>query len=156
MSEKAYICHSCETAFSFNRARVHCLVCPDYNSCADCHVTESVSGTHHTEHDYEVYRQGGRVLARSKSIGREGISYETPIQISVAAPYEGISQIGISPETYWGTFITPTETLSPIFSRLITAIFAHFDAASAVQEGSLCAFARRLRDARCSIARTGL
>ncbi len=165
MSDRAYICGVCNTALPSNRARVRCRVCPDYDSCADCHVTESVSGTHLVEHDYEVYihdrpalvKERGAVTFKDpepnvRSVSTvnglepnvpEDASKKSPFGAAAAPPAAGAStylEVAAS-ETYWGQLLTPAKTPSPIFSRLIAAVFAHFDAASAgvLQPGEFCA-----------------
>lgn len=171
MSDKGYTCDACSTVLPSDRARVHCRICPDYDLCADCHVTESVSGTHSVEHDYEVYiRDMDRpVLVKAKSIVTSRsldsnskvleatkTSEEPPpatLGVPSAPPASGASaresasasagtclDVAAS-EAYWGQLLAPTKTPSPIFSRLITAVFAHFDAASAgvLQPGEFCA-----------------
>ncbi|KAK4150636.1 hypothetical protein C8A00DRAFT_17878 [Chaetomidium leptoderma] len=134
-SENAYTCQVCNTLLPSHRARVHCRTCSDYDACADCHVTESVSGTHCAEHGYEVHLQGSIVLVKEGSVPAskktlDEASAETPALRDVLAS-----------ETYWGQLITPTKAPSPIFSRLITAIFTHFDTTSAggLQPSEFCA-----------------
>ncbi|KAK4149169.1 hypothetical protein C8A00DRAFT_19114 [Chaetomidium leptoderma] len=120
MSLQAYACDVCNAALPSDRARLHCRICPDYDSCADCYVTESVSGTHCVEHDYEVYMHDRPALVKGKTV----VTSNDP-----------------EPSTYWGQLLTPAKTPSPIFSRLIAAIFAHFDATSAgvLQPSEFCA-----------------
>lgn len=178
MSEENYACDVCKTALPSDRARVRCRICPDYDSCADCHVTESVSGTHCVEHDYEVYMHGRQPLVKktsvvtSKSSEPEAPSLVNPTDSksqarSVPAFEDLESKVPRSPaeepspgvpsapptacagtvleiaasEAYWGPVLTPMKTPSPTFSRLTTAIFAHFDAESTgtLLPGEFCA-----------------
>lgn len=145
MSEKAYICQVCNTALPPIRARVHCRSCPDYDSCADCHVTESVSGSHCMEHDYEVHMYGRPTLVKERNIlnsKNTGDPSQAALpQTSSTAPIASNSQGILAPELYWGLLITPVKTPSPVFCRLITAIFAHFDATSTgvLQPSEFCA-----------------
>jgi hypothetical protein len=165
MSETAYVCDVCKTALPSDRARVHCRICPDFDSCADCHVTESVSGTHCVEHDYEVYIHDRPALVKERSAVTskdpesnvysvvtsrdlestvpEDASEEPPVGTPSAPPTSSaITYLEVAAsETYWGQLLTQTKTPSPIFSRLTTAIFAHFDAASAgvLQPSEFCA-----------------
>jgi hypothetical protein len=37
---------------------VRCLICHDYDSCADCHITQASSGSHTAEHQYAIYQHG--------------------------------------------------------------------------------------------------
>ncbi|KAJ4182246.1 hypothetical protein NW767_013929 [Fusarium falciforme] len=76
------------------------------------------------------------------SKNREDPPKETSLGTSSTAPTACISEELLASETYWGQLITQTKTPSPIFSRLITAIFVYFDATSAgvLQPSEFCAF----------------
>ncbi|UZP36720.1 hypothetical protein NXS19_004536 [Fusarium pseudograminearum] len=128
MSEQAYACNSCKAAISAVRTRVHCQVCRDYDSCADCHVMEVFGGDHRADHDYEVFINIQRIL--TKENGCTQIRIQTPAATAV------------SPEVYWGTLIMPGKSPSATFAGLIRAIFAHFDNAKAglLQPREFCAF----------------
>ena len=165
MSDGGYVCDVCNTALPSDRARVRCRVCVDYDSCADCHVTESVSGTHRVEHDYEVYIHDRRALVKERGVATskdsepsvrsvstaKGLESRVPedapkgplIGAPSAPPIPGASTCldVTASETYWGQLLTPTKTPSPVFSRLLAAIFAHFDAASdgVLQPSEFCA-----------------
>jgi hypothetical protein len=124
---------------------VHCRTCSDYDSCADCHVIESVSGTHRAEHDYEVHIYGCTTLVKAGSVLTSRKSENLPTEIifrtSSTSPNDITCQEVLASEKYWGQLITHTKTPSPIFSRLITAIFAYFDATSTgmLQPSEFCA-----------------
>ncbi|KAG7286868.1 hypothetical protein NEMBOFW57_009186 [Staphylotrichum longicolle] len=174
MSEEGYACNICNTALPSSRARVHCLICPDYDSCADCHVTESVLEPHCAGHDYEVYMHDRPPLIKRRNVDASQSSEpEVPIRVSPTGlgnqarsvstfedlgskvlgdpskePSPSILSAGASTvlelaasEAYWGQLLTPLKTLSPIFSRLTAAIFAHFDAESTgtLLPGEFCA-----------------
>lgn len=87
MFEQAYACNSCEAAIPAERARVHCQVCQDYNSCADCHVGELSGGNHCADYDYEVFMHGQRVLAK------ENCSTRTRTQGSYIKVFSGLYYI---------------------------------------------------------------
>lgn len=153
-----FFCNSCEGNIPFGRARLRCLTCPDYDSCADCYVTGSVAGIHSAGHGYEIYRRGVRLhqsgmptaptvldmLDRTRPPSPPKTS--TPWQASATVSGERTTGTGssteVSAQAYWGVLITPAKTASPIFSRLITAIFEYFAAGSAdvLQPSELCAF----------------
>ncbi|TVY62529.1 hypothetical protein Focb16_v004292 [Fusarium oxysporum f. sp. cubense] len=123
MFEQAHTCSSCKAAIPAEHVRVHCQVCQDYNSCADCHVVEAFGGNHHANHDYEVFMHGQRILTKKNG--------STQIRTQAATGTED-----------WGTLITPGKTPSATFSGLIRAIFAHFDEENAgmLQPREFCAF----------------
>ncbi|EXL39757.1 hypothetical protein FOCG_17642 [Fusarium oxysporum f. sp. radicis-lycopersici 26381] len=123
MFEQAHTCNSCKAAIPAERVRVHCQVCQDYNSCADCHVVEAFGGIHHVNHDYDIFMHGQRILTKKNG------STQTRTR---AAP--GTED--------WGTLITAEKTRSATFAGLIRAIFAHFDEENAgmLQPREFCAF----------------
>ncbi|KAM7211481.1 hypothetical protein V8F06_013133 [Rhypophila decipiens] len=173
MTETTYICNVCNAAPFPDRARIHCLICPKYDSCADCHITRPISslGTHRLEHDFAVYRHDRQVLPagdepEQTAVRSEDASVARPddrIVTTLAAPdskgQEDAAQapsasapsLNASPSTcglddaaseeYWGNLLTPAKTPSTIFSRLVKAIFAHFDAtcSGALQLSEFCA-----------------
>jgi len=57
-----YQCDSCRQVIPPDRPRVRCLICHDYDSCADCHIMQASSGSHTVEHQYEIYRHGQKLL----------------------------------------------------------------------------------------------
>ncbi|KAK4207423.1 hypothetical protein QBC37DRAFT_455686 [Rhypophila decipiens] len=128
MTGNTYICNVCNAALFPDRARIHCLICPKYDSCADCHITRSVLGTHRLEHDFAVYRHDRQVLPAGDEPEQTAVRSE-----DVNRPDDRI--------VYWGNLLTPAKTTSAIFSRLVKAIFAHFDAtcSGALQPSEFCA-----------------
>ncbi|KAH6663645.1 hypothetical protein B0J14DRAFT_608823 [Halenospora varia] len=98
MAQSSLSCDSCKGILQLDRPRLHCQVCEEYNSCADCHVLQSVSSPHATAHSYVIFLNGSVVEVTTGS-----------------------------PEDYWGSLLTPSKQPSPIFSRLLAAIFIHCD-----------------------------
>jgi hypothetical protein len=65
MPPKSYNCNGCRSLIPREKPRIHCQICEEYNSCAECHVIESFSGgLHRASHDYEIYLGGNRVLTK--------------------------------------------------------------------------------------------
>ncbi|KAK3898280.1 hypothetical protein C8A05DRAFT_19104 [Staphylotrichum tortipilum] len=120
-------CDGCRQVIPFERPRVRCLDCPDYDSCGDCQVTQTFSGNHTVEHRYEVLLRGQPTT--------------TPPYNPSGQPSQPAAPPAGSPEAYWGMLITPSKTASPMFSRLIAAIFARFATPSAdvLQPNEFCA-----------------
>lgn len=118
MSQKSYTCDSCAKIILPALPHVHCQVCHDYDSCADCHVLELVSDLHSAQHDYEVVVHGHRAIVKYAD--------HSPSQVIVAAAEVTAPQSKaiLSPAEYWGLLLTPVNSPSPTFSRLIAAIFA--------------------------------
>ncbi|RKK64964.1 hypothetical protein BFJ69_g16551 [Fusarium oxysporum] len=71
--------------------------------------------------------KAGSILTSRKS---ENLPTETIFRTSSTSPNDITCQEVLASEKYWGQPITHTKTPSPIFSRLITAILAYFDATS--------------------------
>ncbi|KAG7289998.1 hypothetical protein NEMBOFW57_006377 [Staphylotrichum longicolle] len=118
-----FFCNSCEENIPFGRARLRCLTCPDYDSCADCYAGCQAA----PEWDANCTDRDGHVG-----------SHKAPVTAKDKHAVAGFRNT----EAYWGVLITPAKTASPIFSRLITAIFEYFAAGSAdvLQPSELCAF----------------
>ncbi|KAK4031362.1 hypothetical protein C8A01DRAFT_51533 [Parachaetomium inaequale] len=142
----AYFCDSCDESIPLTRARLRCLTCRDYDSCADCH------------HRYEVWRRGQMVASGGGPAPtverREEPSTAMPRNLNAATvpasgttmpqPPSGTTSMPQPPvvsEAYWGMLITPARTPSGIFSRLIAAVFAHFatESPDVLQPSEFCA-----------------
>ncbi len=119
------------------------------------------------EHDYEVYMHDRLVPVKQRSAAttkdsepnvrsvptsreldteEEAKTSEEPILGTASAPSTIVGPStncldDAALETYWGQLLTPSNTPSPIFSRLTTAIFTHFDTTSAgvLQPSEFCA-----------------
>ncbi|ORY01429.1 hypothetical protein BCR34DRAFT_574879 [Clohesyomyces aquaticus] len=152
MPQNTITCSCCRTEIPPTRALVRCVTCPEYNSCADCHVTQSFSGEHIADHSYEVHMHGHKLVLPEKdsfpSAKQEERCLETSTQTIAACNSqslfgsEGYLGASLTParvvspvfeRPYWGAFLTPEKDVSPIFKRLIAALFIHFDSNSTMQ-----------------------
>lgn len=98
MAQPFFTCMGCQNPVPFERPRLHCQVCEDYDSCTDCQILQIVSLSHTVAHGYHIFLNG-----------------------------ELFKPISASPDSYWGSLLAPSKQPSPIFSRLLAAIFSHFD-----------------------------
>ncbi len=138
-----FTCNSCEQEIPVLRARLRCLACSDYDSCADCHVTKPSTRAHSSNHKFEVYMRGIKLDVDAKresppSPPKAPLQKQNYTRASGATTSDTASRV--SAEPYWGMLITSGKTPSPILSRLIAAIFEHFasDSAEVLQPNEFC------------------
>lgn len=118
----SYRCDGCAEPITNNRVRVHCLVCSDYDSCADCHLLERVSGSHVASHQHRILKP---LVERNKVVSVTETANPAACSSSNSTGFaEG------SAEAYWGKL----EEMRPTFSRLIGAIYAHLNGLAEMSE----------------------
>ncbi|KJA20260.1 hypothetical protein HYPSUDRAFT_203961 [Hypholoma sublateritium FD-334 SS-4] len=59
MAPLQFNCDSCKLSIASTNPRVHCLVCADYDLCANCALGERFTTGHVAEHGTQVFKQSG-------------------------------------------------------------------------------------------------
>ncbi|KAF9484867.1 hypothetical protein BDN70DRAFT_871837 [Pholiota conissans] len=59
MSDLQYNCDSCRLGIVPTNPRIHCLVCADYDLCANCAIAERFTQGHQAGHQASVFKQSG-------------------------------------------------------------------------------------------------
>lgn len=90
-------CDACVKVIPPHHSRYHCLDCPDHDICHHCHSVGAVS--RNPQHTSTHSCQKLNLTSATIS----------------------------DPAHYWGTLRDPDGTASPMFTRLCSAIFNHFD-----------------------------
>ena len=56
-----YYCNGCSESILPQKARIHCEVCPDYDSCANCYVIGRYAANHNENHATHLLETSGYV-----------------------------------------------------------------------------------------------
>lgn len=97
MPRKLYCCNGCRNILRLDKPRIHCQICPEYNSCAECHVIEFFSGLHSASHDYEVFLDGNRILTKE---GKTVTKLPQPVRLAL-----GYNSCQLLSRTHWSRYL---------------------------------------------------
>ncbi|KAL0070277.1 hypothetical protein AAF712_002769 [Marasmius tenuissimus] len=85
MAPMTYRCDSCSQQILSTNPRAHCLVCDDYDLCANCTLGERFSGTHTLEHGVSVFKQSGGGDERPLLAERASLTFDQGYAASSSA-----------------------------------------------------------------------
>ncbi|KAF3919994.1 hypothetical protein ABW21_db0200372 [Orbilia brochopaga] len=60
-----FFCNNCDREIDANEPRIQCNDCEDYDSCASCHLSGRMSGTHTFAHRFEIIQPGDIPTSRN-------------------------------------------------------------------------------------------
>ncbi|KAF8968396.1 hypothetical protein BDZ97DRAFT_433192 [Flammula alnicola] len=136
-------CDSCRQNIAPTNPRIHCLVCPDYDLCANCGLGERFTHPHLGLHQTQIFKHSGG----GNQVPLLATNYATPPSTS-SQPLANTPQNGPPPlpprrasvlgpistppladqgGAGWQPFFFPDMTPSPTFVTLMNDIFTYLD-----------------------------
>jgi Zinc finger, ZZ type len=68
-------CDSCTQAIAPADPRIRCLICRNYDLCANCAIGERFTGEHLASHQTQVYKESGGIAGHLPVLSRNMIMY---------------------------------------------------------------------------------
>jgi hypothetical protein len=72
-----FLCDGCSSQIPPQNPRFHCQICPDYDSCANCHALGSIGGSHAAHHQMSLFRMSGTHTSGFAD-GQRSMNYQQP------------------------------------------------------------------------------
>lgn len=149
-------CDSCTEAIAPADPRIRCLICRNYDLCANCAIGERFTDGHLVSHQTQVYKESGGIDGRSPVLSRNSIVYAAPppqpeylpshdphqTQNTVppvnsrgppplpARPRPGVRPSNNVSEYQWQPFFLTDMSPTPTFVTLCNDIFTYLDSSN--------------------------
>ena len=141
MAPLQFNCDSCRQSIVPTNPRVHCLVCADYDLCANCALGERFTTGHVAGHSTQVFKQSG-------GNGQQAIPASTPVQAAPNTPPGnpgGIARPSVVPPplpsrpsnpqpsnspgsgSAWQPWFHPDSSPTDAYTTLMNDIFTYLD-----------------------------
>lgn len=138
MAHLQYNCDSCRQTIPVVNPRVHCLVCPDYDLCANCYLGERCTQGHVIGHAAQVFKQSGGNGAQpvpasnptSPPLPARGPPPLPSRSVNAQTAFPSTSPLAANGATTtpgWQPWFSPDSSPTPAFTTLINDIFTHLD-----------------------------